>query len=167
MLSGWTSRGNRFKPFTARTRERRSGLIWSIAYSPAGWCVVSTTKTKRALAGFFICLLVVGTLLVTTRSDTSGAATTGADGTDTPATAQTNVDPDALVQQFYIGTPGACYGSNINCFVNDNGSRIQNLTVTANLGSPFRVTSSRIRAISPCRSMPIPQMVIRLRTCSG
>ncbi|MDA4114751.1 MAG: hypothetical protein OK474_11965 [Thaumarchaeota archaeon] len=60
-----------------------------------------------------------------------------------PGTAsQTTVDHDVMIQSFFIGEPASCYGSNINCFVNDNGSRIQNVTVTASLDSPLRVTSS-------------------------
>jgi hypothetical protein len=60
-----------------------------------------------------------------------------------PDTPQTPTDPDVMIQDFYIGGPSSCYGSNTNCFVNDNGSRIQNVTVTADLGSPLSVTSSQ------------------------
>ena len=78
------------------------------------------------------------------------------------ATSQFAINHDVLIQSFYIGDPASCYGSNTNCFVNDNGSRIQNLTVTANLDSPFKVTSSQyngnfslqINAYSPNGYLP-------------
>jgi hypothetical protein len=103
------------------------------------------TKATRAVSCFLVTVSIVVILIFSTASNIQGSTQSLQTGTpiSSSTSSQIAIDHNVLVQSFSIGGPASCYGSNINCFVNDNGSRIQNATVTARLDSPFRVTSSQ------------------------